>query len=423
MALTIGLAMRSIYVPSSARRTFSLCFFAGVPIVASMSIAVVSADKTTIDQLTGGHWRGTVEGFGFYVAINVVAWWTLSIALCTSASHVIYGLRSEASKARRLGQYTLQKRLGQGGMGEVYLARHAMLRRPTAIKLLRPEKAGENNLARFEREVQLTAQLTHPNTVTIFDYGRTPEGVFYYAMELLDGYNLDEIVEFDGPQPVARVIHILEQIASALIESHGVGLIHRDIKPANLILCRQGGKPDVAKVVDFGLVKDVTHGEDIALTNPEIITGTPLYMSPEAIRNPASVDNRSDLYALGAVGYLLLTGTKLFGGESMVEVCGHHLHTQPEPPSQRLQSEVPQKFEELILSCLEKDPKDRPQSAADLHARLLDCQVEPRWNDELANQWWTTKGEKLRERLGDRQDSSIGETLLAIDLEKRGRSD
>src|SRR5690606_16769706 len=211
--------------------------------------------------------------------------------------------------------------------------------------------------------------LTHPNTVTVFDYGRTTEGVFYYAMELLEGASLDEIVKVDGPQPEERVIHLLEQAAASLAEAHGAGLVHRDIKPANILVVDRAGISDLVKVVDFGLVKDVSSKGDgnatteAALTMAGSITGTPLYIAPETLTAPDSADGRADLYALGAVGYWLLTGTHVVGGNSVVEVCAHHLHSTPEPPSARLGVPVAEDLEALIVACLAKRVDDRPASA------------------------------------------------------------
>lgn len=287
-------------------------------------------------------------------------------------------------------------------MGVVYRASHAMLRRPTAIKLLLPERAGKEALARFEREVQRTAMLSHPNTVTVFDYGRTTDGVFYYAMELLEGGSLDELVELDGPQPEERVIHLLEQAAASLAEAHGAGLIHRDIKPGNLLVVERAGIADLVKVVDFGLVKDVsapgagTAPQPATLTLADAITGTPLYLAPEMLSAPEQVDGRADLYALGAVGYWLLTGTHLFSARSVVEVCAHHLHSPPEPPSARLGAPVSPDLEALLLACLAKRPEHRPASAEALRERLRGCARAGAWTQARAAAWWAEHRHQLR---------------------------
>jgi serine/threonine-protein kinase len=289
-----------------------------------------------------------------------------------------------------------------------------MLRRPTAIKLLPPDKAGEVALERFQREVQLTASLSHPNTISVFDYGRTPDGVFYYAMEYLDGTNLDGLVREDGPQPPGRVVHILGQVASALVEAHGVGLIHRDIKPENVILCERGGIPDVAKVLDFGLVKDLERGSEARLTQANVVQGTPLYLSPEAINDPDAIDARSDVYSLGAVGYYLLTGTHVFSGKTLVEVCSHHLHTEPTPPSQRLGAPVPADLEELILTCLAKAPGQRPFAAAALRDALASLASASDWTDLAAREWWSRwrQGRENRPREGSSEESITVSAVL-----------
>jgi eukaryotic-like serine/threonine-protein kinase len=335
--------------------------------------------------------------------------WKFVTALCravatliaTATSRIIRGVRADAPNARRLGQYTLTEKLGEGSMGAVYLARHAMLRRPTAIKLLPPDRSGAESLARFEREVQLTARLTHPNTIRIFDYGRTPDRIFYYAMEYLDGASLADVIAESGPMPPSRVIHILDQIAGALAEAHRVGLIHRDIKPANIFLTEQGGVPDVAKVLDFGLVKQVGATDPHESTLPSIsladsITGTPLYMAPESITTPAKVDGRTDLYALGAVGYFLLTGQHVFTGRTVLEVCGHHLLTDPTPPSVRLGARLPADLEALILSCLAKEPAKRPADARALQTALRSCRDAGTWREEDACEWFEAHGQSLR---------------------------
>jgi serine/threonine-protein kinase len=237
-----------------------------------------------------------------------------------------------------------------------------MLHRWCAIKLL-SGTVTERDQRRFENEVRLTAQLSHPNTVSIYDFGRADDGTFYYAMELLDGVTLQQLVDAEGPQSPSRVVHILEQLCAALREAHDAGLIHRDIKPDNIVLCHRGGVADVAKLLDFGLVAQVA-----ANTNTDVVVGTPLYLSPEAIMAPNSVSARSDLYALGAVAYFLLTGTPVFHGTSVAEVCSQHLYAEPQPLGH-----IPADLERIVLDCLSKNPLERPESAADLARRLACC--------------------------------------------------
>jgi len=301
-------------------------------------------------------------------------------------------------KAQKLGQYTLEDKLGEGGMGQVYRARHAMLRRPTAIKLLHPERTGKQDLARFEREVQITSNLTHPNTIAIFDYGRTPEGVFYYAMEYLPGIDLAKLVEIDGPQPPGRVIYILRQACGSITEAHAHGLIHRDIKPENIILCERGGRYDVAKVLDFGIVKDVVGGDDAQLTSAGTFTGTPLYVPPEAWSTPEKIDTRADIYALGGVAYLLLAGRPMFEGGSVVEIYNHHLKTKPAPPSSWVGAGLPTDLDRVVLSCLEKDRDERPASAGELERLLAACESAADWTEELARDWWAGHSQDVESR-------------------------
>jgi serine/threonine-protein kinase len=274
-------------------------------------------------------------------------------------SKTIYGLRSAVEKAVQLGQYVLHEKIGEGGMGAVYRASHAMLKRPTAIKVIPPDRAGETATARFEREVMATSRLTHPNNVAIYDFGRTRGGVFYYAMELLDGQDLARLVEHGGPQSVERTRHILRQVAAALGEAHEAGLVHRDVKPANVMLCTRGGVPDFVKVLDFGLVKDVTTSPPVQITSERSIAGTPLYMAPESILSPETVGPAADVYAVGCVAYFLLTGRNPFEGNSLVEVCANHVHAEPKPPS-TYASAVPPELDALVLRCLEKRPEVRP---------------------------------------------------------------
>ncbi len=379
---------RAVYVPSTSLRTLLLGVVVGLPLGPWTYVSLLEMDPRVRDMVVALLGQPSQE-LAVQGAAGMVFSWLMATLLATGASQVIYGLRREAREAHKLGQYTLEQKLGEGGMGVVYRARHAMLRRPTAIKLLPLEKAGTTSLARFEREVQLTARLTHPNTVTIFDYGRTLDGVFYYAMELLEGASLEAVVAEGGPLPPARVIKVLHDVASALVEAHEAGLIHRDIKPANIILCRQGGTHDFPKVVDFGLVKELEGGGAVALTQTDTITGTPLYMPPEAITTPEAVGPRADLYSLGAVGYFALTGEHVFNGRSLVEICSHHIHTTPVPPSARSQRPIPADLEALILACLEKDPADRPASAEALRRGLAACEDFGRWTPEDALAWWT----------------------------------
>jgi serine/threonine-protein kinase len=343
------------------------------------------------------------------------------LACATLALRVALGLRRRVDLAMRLGQYTLVRKLGEGGMGVVYEATHAMLRRPTAVKLLSAAKPNDTSLVRFEREVQLTSRLTHPNTIAIFDYGKTPDGIFYYAMELLDGANLEDLVRAHGRLEPARVVHVLRQVCGSLAEAHAAGLIHRDIKPANIVLCERGGVADVAKVLDFGLVKSVGAGAafDVATTASSQITGTPLFMAPEAIVSPDNVDARSDLYAVGCVGYFLLTGEHVFKASTLVEVCSHHLHTKPKPPSERCSAEIPADLEQIILACLEKDPDARPADADALSARLASVALASPWTAADARAWWRSREDSIEKLAGAATVTGSLDRSLVVDLAVR----
>ncbi len=300
---------------------------------------------------------------------------------------------SEAElKLKQLGQYMLEEKIGEGGMGVVYRARHALLRRDTAVKLLLPDRADPAAIARFEREVCLTCQLTHPNTIQVYDYGHTPEGIFYYAMEYLHGLNLHDLIARFGPQPEARVIHILAQICDSLAEAHALGLIHRDIKPGNIFLTHRGGVADCVKVLDFGLVREfrADEAEPMAADSEQMIEGTPWFMPPEAIAGSAQIDPRSDLYSLGALGYFLLTGQYIFDAETVGEIHEKQLHADPIPPSQRTAQPISAEMEQLLLCCLAKEPSARPQSANDLRTRLLACATAGNWPVSARVAWWET---------------------------------
>ncbi len=388
MGLTCVALARAVYVPSAGFLTALLSALVGVVLLTAVYLTYRDSDMSVYFDYYPELPRVDSATMATRITLSTAGWWGLSSALAYATSRVIYGLRKEVNLVRQLGQYHLGRKLGEGGMGIVYEAHHAMLRRPTAVKLLSRDRVGDRAIARFEREVKLTAKLSHPNTVTVYDYGRTPDGIFYYAMELLDGATLEQVVQAGGPQSPARVGHILSCMAAALAEAHDLQLIHRDIKPANVMLCRQGGQTDVVKVLDFGLVKEM-HPADAApdLTRPETIVGTPLYMPPEAVSAPESVDARSDLYALGAVGYYLLAGRHVFDGSSMTEVLSQHLHREPEPPSRLLGQPLPDALEQLLLDCLSKAPGARPQSAKEFGSRLQACSLPP-WEEADAISWW-----------------------------------
>jgi serine/threonine-protein kinase len=413
--LALMMFARSVYVPSSARRTTVLGILIGIPLVAAMYYHYLGVDLSIWRSF--GYEGQSVQRVATSQAIITTMWWTLTTGLAALASRVIHRLRKEVSDIQSLGQYKLERKLGEGAMGVVYEATHGMLKRPTAIKLLRPELADPDALARFRREVQLTAKLTHPNTVTIYDYGRTPDGLFYYAMELLSGATLTQVVTAGGPQPVERVVRILRDAALALNEAHDVGLIHRDVKPSNIMLARQGGVPDVTKVLDFGLVKNLGKIDDLEQTNTMSIKGTPHYLSPEAIQDPQGIDPRTDLYALGAVGYYLLAGRHVFDGKTIMEVCLQHMQMKPVSLVEVCQTEVPSGLEELIFACLEKRQADRPATAQEL-ADALDKLEVARWTRADAEAWWDVFGPEI-EKAKLPLSSSGTEQTVAMDLDER----
>lgn len=315
-------------------------------------------------------------------------------AVCVTANYGSYkigSLRREAFEARRLGQYRLTEFIGAGGMGEVYLAEHRMLKRPCAIKLIRPGAAADaKSLARFEREVRATARLTHWNTVEIYDYGRADDGTFYYAMEYLPGLSLQEIVEQQGPLQPERAVYLLRQVAAALMEAHSVGLIHRDIKPSNIIASHRGGRYDVAKLLDFGLATYLDDLQDVKLTHDGAIAGSPYYMAPERFLENDDPDARCDIYSLGAVTYFLLTGRPPFRGEKPLRVLVAHAREAVTPPSQ-LVPKTPADLETIVMRCLSKDPKERFQDAASFDNALAACACNGAWTQEMASSWWTSR--------------------------------
>ena len=313
---------------------------------------------------------------------------------------------SSEHEARRIGEYLIEQQIGGGAMGDVFLARHALLRRPTAVKVLRADRMSAEDISRFEREVQVTATLSHPNTIAIYDYGRTDDGSFYYAMEYLAGIDLDSLVSDFGALPDARVIHLLRQACGALGEGHEAGVVHRDVKLANLYLCARGGIPDVLKVLDFGLVKT----EDAArVTRASVIVGTPENMAPELFESAANAAPLTDIYALGCVGYALVTGHRPFEGSSLAELCNAHLGKPVASPSQRANRPVDPTLERVILACLAKRPAERPQSTRAIVALLERSPLARAWTRDDADAFWAAHRDRIDDlvrRRGERADDS-----------------
>ncbi|MGI9315764.1 MAG: protein kinase domain-containing protein [bacterium] len=352
--------------------------------------------------------------------IGIIGFLIAALVFFTSMRSIRNQMRSAVDLAeRRLGQYKLKQKIGEGGNGTVYRAQHALLRRPTAVKIMNPDFARSGAAReRFEQEVQMTSNLSHPNTIVIYDYGRCPDGTLYYAMELLDGNTLEHLVRLTGPLVPGRVIHILEQMTGSLTEAHKKKLIHRDIKPSNVMLCKHGGLYDVVKVVDFGLVKEIAQ-TDGNLTQANVLIGTPLCMAPEIISEPGRASPQSDIYALGVVGYLLLTARNVFDGDSAVEICAKHLNEAPVSPSERVGLQVPADLEAIILACLEKDPSRRPADAASLRASLLECQDANVWSQENALEWWRTHEAVFTGASSAETATPLSNTELLVDLDQR----
>jgi eukaryotic-like serine/threonine-protein kinase len=346
------------------------------------------------------------EAYRSLVILRLAVWGLLGLLALSAAVIFIFLIvverlqrtaRKAALSAKKLGQYALGEKIGGGANGIVYHAQHAMLRRPVAVKLLNLDRTNETTIARFEREVQLTGRLNHPSTITIYDYGRTPEGIFFYAMEFLDGLDLDKLGKQFGPQPAGRVIHILRQICGSLAEAHCIGLVHRDIKPANIILNRRGGQYDVVKVLDFGLAKVIRSDAALELTAADSIVGTPLYLAPEGVERPEGLDARSDLYAVGAIGYFLLTGKPLFEFKNLRDVLMHQVKTMPLKPSDRRGEPIDPDLEEIIMQCLAKEPERRPQSALVPEEALANCESAGNWRTKDAADWWDKNASTARD--------------------------
>jgi len=339
-----------------------------------------------------GLWEGTL-GLFQDVLQEMSIWVGLGWSMAVYGSHKIAQLRREAFEARKLGQYRLKHRLGSGGMGEVWLAEHQLLKRPCAIKLIRDELVGDPiTLSRFQREVQATAMLVHPNTVRIYDYGVAEDGTFYYTMEYLPGLTLQDLVQKYGPLPAERAVYFLRQACLALSEAHALGLIHRDLKPSNLLASQLGGMPDVLKVLDFGLVHTAPEEQDSErMTLQSYMAGTPAYVSTEQIAGGGKlVDARSDIYSLGAVGYFLLAGHPPFKGETFLDLLIAH-RQEPVPSSFLPGTDVPADLDAVIRRCLEKDPANRFPDVMSLHEALAACRCADLWTESAAAEWWKAR--------------------------------
>jgi hypothetical protein len=335
-----------------------------------------------------------VSEFFFWIVLPYL----LITLMAYVGARVVYGLGKAVTEARELGSYRLVERLGQGGMGEVWRAKHRLLARPAAIKLIRASSgpgttAQEEAVRRFEREAQVTAGLSSPHTVQLFDFGVADDGSFYYVMELLNGLDLERLVQRYGPVPAERAIYLLRQVCHSLAEAESYGLVHRDIKPANLFVCRYGGEYDFVKVLDFGIAKtapEMMQTGAIGFTQDNVLQGTPAYIAPEQVMNGSHVDGRADIYATGCVGYFLLTGKPVFTGDTPMAVVVQHAHSEPTRPSDVSELPIPPSLDTLILNCLAKSPTDRPQSARDLSRRLAEVEGLKPWTEDRACDWWET---------------------------------
>ena len=381
LILTYGL-----YVPKSWRRAavvvlpLSLLPFMPIPVLALRHPEAMGWLETRLGSST----TPLVLLFTYDGLILII----LAVS-ATLGARTISGLRREAAETRRLGQYHLRERIGAGGMGEVYLAEHRLLKRPCAVKLIRPEvMADPKAQARFEREVQMTASFSHPNIVEVYDYGRSDDGTYYYVMEYLPGLSLEELVQRYGPLPPGRLVYLLRQVCQALRVAHAAGLIHRDIKPSNVIAARRSGMDDVAKLLDFGLVLPRAGSTSPHLTGEGQVLGTPLFVAPEQVMSGGRVvDERSDLYALGVVAYYLLTGRPPFEGGDGIGVMIAHARDPVVPPSQ-VRADVPEDLERVVLRCLAKDPGERFPDAESLDGAMGACACAGEWGQEHASRWW-----------------------------------
>jgi len=326
-------------------------------------------------------WPGALIGMGLVIAL--------------AASGLMLSRRRRLPASRDVGSYELVDKLAYGGMGEVWRAEHRMLVRPVAVKLVRSEKlrGGQGDPAglhrRFEREAQAISVLNSPHTIELYDYGQTPDGLFYYAMELLNGRDLESLVREHGPLPATRAVYLLRQICHSLAEAHARGLVHRDVKPANVFVSRMGLDYDFVKVLDFGLVKFTAgRGGNPLMTSDLVTSGTPAYMAPDIVTGDVPIDPRVDVYSIGCLAYWLLTGQTVFEAETPMKMLLAHLEAVPVPPSRRTELPIPRELEDLVLACLEKDPAHRPQHAGVVLQRLDEIDLDDSWTQDSARRWW-----------------------------------
>ncbi len=319
----------------------------------------------------------------------------LSALLIFVSSYALQFLRQRVEQVKQLGQYTLERKIGAGGMGEVYLARHALLRRPTAVKFIRAGQVSEENLEHFEREVQSSSLLTHPNTIEIYDYGRSDEGFFYYVMEYLPGLTLAGLMELEDAIPPARAIYILRQLCASLAEAHARGFVHRDVKPLNVVLTERGGRFDFVKVLDFGLVREVSVAEADSAGAVHEVAGTPPYIAPERLKDPSCMDTRSDLFSVGVIAFNLVTGKQPFAGNTTMEIAYHCANTPAPRPSEVTARAIPPELDQLIVDCMAIDPGQRPASAGVIIARLDAIVLAERWDQQAARGWWAANAKRV----------------------------
>jgi len=378
-----------------------------IPILFYPAIVPNTPRRTLITSLLAASMEPVALGLshlrGAHIPLNTfyILWDFLPTYICAFLVvipvKIIHRLGQQVRRARELGSYRLEEPLGKGGMGEVYRATHQMLARPAAVKLIRSELIGSSTpnaakviIERFRREAEAAASLRSPHTINLYDFGISQDGTFFLVMELLDGLDLETLIERYGPVPAERAVHLLRQACESLAEAHTRGLVHRDIKPSNIFTCRMGLDVDFVKVLDFGLVKAMGEGDREAtmLTEPDSTTGTPAYIAPEVIRGDRVPDHRLDIYTLGCVGYWLLTGRLVFQAPNAIQLMYQHANATPVAPSQRSELEVPADLDRIILSCLAKLPEDRPQSAHELSRLLAASAAGNGWTEQRAHRWW-----------------------------------